>query len=181
MIDLSALKLIIYTYINSATNVVCIWANQNGEVPANPFIRMLISDFQQIGQAQTVKAEIQTGAGETEICSTIECNLELQCFGQNSIETLLNLRSFISTPEGTSYLTENNIAIAEWSNSIIDISSIENDHNEERASYELRLRFTDITSDAPSGSIEVVEGEMSLENLDDTIITRDILVDSTII
>jgi len=181
MISFLTMQNAIHDWINGETGLETIWEFENGMIPDKPFFSLRLMSFTQIGESLITPSDPQTVAGEQDIITTMDFVLEILGFGTGIVETTTNLKISLNRDDIHRSLVDDGGVIT-WNdtNSVLDISGIDNDLNEERSSYDVMMRTCDIITDVPFGLIEKVNMIGTLKQTGKPDITQTINVDSTI-
>lgn len=145
-------KHFIYCTITELLGCTVIWSKQNGPKPKKPFASLRLYAFRGVGMGDETPTDT---LGEVEIRNTVEATLEVQYFGTNAEQKLIEMNQALSKPTVLDKCFSAGVAFFDAQN-VQDLTGLLDAANyEERASIDLYVRFTMSTIDMP-GYIEKV-------------------------
>lgn len=148
--------------------VEAIVQDQNFPRPNNQYITILISPLSRIGRAATLRPD---GAGVATIVGNREFTVYLQCYGQDSIQILSDLRDSLEKRSVISFFCENEIANAEVL-LLTDLSQLLDYQYEPRGALDLLFRTASVVTENVE-LIQEIEGEgQYIGSSDDPIIRK---------
>ena len=180
MISFLTMQDAIYDWINGQTGLEAIWQFQNAPIPDKNFFALRLMSFVQIGDSSIAASDPQTNVGEHDTFTTVDFILEILGFGKGIMEQTINLKLSLNREDVHQSLLDGGVVSWNDTNSVLDISGIDNDLNEERSSYDAMMRTVDIITDVPFGVIEIVEATGTFKQPGKPDIVQAFNIDSTI-
>ena len=139
-------KCFIHSIVTELLGCTVIWANQNGPKPRKPFAKLRLYASRSVGMNDEVPTDT---AGKIEIKGTIEKTLEVQYFGTDAEQKLIELNQALSKPTVLDKCFSASVAFFDAQN-VQDLTGLLDATNyEERASIDLSVRFTLSATDEP--------------------------------
>lgn len=155
-------KTFIYGIVAELLGCTVIWANQNGPKPKKPFATLRLYAFRGVGMNDEIPT---TTLGQVEVKGTHEATLEVQYFGTNAEQKLIELNQALSKPTVLDKCFSADVAFFDAQN-VQDLTALLDATNyEERASVDLSVRFILSTTDEP-GYLEKVSINADGETLE---------------
>ena len=165
--NLDDIKAKLQSVIQTFTSVTTIYANQNAPIPDKPFITLLVTVTNKIGHDEPV----QVSDTQQEYAGQREFDVSIQCFGDTSYQTLLNLHDYFETALLRDSLATSGIVYVS-NEGITNIDEILDTEIEHRASMNVLFRI-DSTTLYDSGIIEQADVTQTIYNPDGTVANND--------
>lgn len=141
----------ICSLIKELLAVEVIWENQNGPKPKKPFATILLSPVGTRGMDEKRKTD-----GKVEVIGQREAVLEVNYFGSNAVDTLVELDQKMRSDTVADRCFNEGVVFFD-SGDVLDITELlDSNKFEERAMIEFRIRFAKSYIDQP-GYFETVE------------------------
>lgn len=139
-------KTFIHGIITELLGCTVIWANQNGPKPKKPFTTLRLYAIRGVGMNDEVPTDTP---GEIEIKGTGEATLEVQYFGTDAEQKLIELNQALAKPTIVDRCFGAGVAFFDAQN-VQDLTGLLDGANYEgRASVDLSVRFTLSAKDEP--------------------------------
>lgn len=157
-------KTFIHGIITELLGCTVIWANQNGPKPKKPFATLRLYAFRGVGMNDESPTDTP---GEIEVRNTVEATLEVQYFGTNAEQKLIELNQALSKPTVLDKSFSAGVAFFDAQN-VQDLTGLLDAANfEERAAIDLSVRYVNSMTDNP-GYVSQVNLNMN-QNYDFTV------------
>lgn len=161
MLDLTAIRQAIYTWVNSViTPVPAMWADQNASQPAAKFVSLRIQSITKV--SRDVHGPIDDETAVAQLYGTREIIISVRGFGDGSNQLLELLSGSLEKVTVQNTLRASGLAIVSNGN-VLNLSSLLEIRFKEQASLDVTLRTSSTDSDA-LGLIEAVELEGTTQN-----------------
>lgn len=139
-------KTFIHSIVTELLGCTVIWAKQNGQKPKKPFATLRLYALRGVGMNDEIPT---TTLGQVEVKGTQEATLEVQYFGANAEQNLIELNQALSKPTIVDRCFGAGVAFFDAQN-VQDLTELLDAVNfEERASIDLSVRFTLSAKDEP--------------------------------
>lgn len=170
--DFPTIKLGLYTWASTESNLEVIWMDQNGPKPENPYFGMRMNSFEKIHEDYIAPPN---SSGISQVIGNDEFILEIYGFGPGIVASTETLKKTLDLPRVQKVLNDSKLIFVE-SLSIQNLSGLDSSRFEERSSFDIRFRTWTEQSDNSIGLIETIEAEGTLESPDKPDIIQEISV-----
>ena len=143
-LNITAIQDKLYEWVFDETALAVIWLFPNAPRPDLPYISLNILNFVDVHQDFIPAPDPVTG--EAEIAGNREFTLSIQCYGDNALQTMSNLKDSLEKPSIQVLLREENIAFVDSEN-VINVTTLLDSIFEERAALDVRFRVATGTVD----------------------------------
>lgn len=182
MLDLEAIKDTIYDWVNGQTLVDpddITYQFQNAAFANKPAFSLRIMSLTQIGDSDLVVAT-SGNSDERDIVTTWDFVLEILGFGTGIVGKTQKLINSLNSPAVHDQLKAGGVITFNNSLSVLDISGLNQNENEERSSYDASMRTFEAIENFPVGQISIVNGLGTFKQPGKPDFTRTLNIDSTI-
>lgn len=162
----------LYSWVNSETGLTTIWEHENAPRPENPYLSLFIDSFNTINQDYKYMPENENDG--IDIKGDREFTLRINCYGNNSLQILHDLRNSLEKPSVQYFLSEEQIIFVDRL-AINNITGMLNTKYEKRSVMDLLFRTSDIFTDSEIEIIDEVNSESEYYNQDRTLIYENII------